>query len=153
MAQANALPDCSAPVTATRGMATTGLTRDLVGRWYVGNGRTMRHPLLFSRLSLDLSAIEVEFDLPRLGIAPEIAGSCQGMTLDRSGRHDLDVGQAVGGRWTRYPPAPFRPMSGALLQAPLRVDPNDNGIAHDPFSNLLCIVRDTGQKLTYDKGG
>lgn len=64
-------------------MAITGLTRDLAGRWYVGNGRTTRHLLLFSRMSPDLTTIESEFTLTRLGLSADMGGSCQGMTRDR----------------------------------------------------------------------
>lgn len=81
------LPDGSAPIATERGMAVTGLARDLAGRWYVGNGRTTRHPLLFTRLSPDRAMIEAEFDLTRLGLSADMAGSCQGITLDRSDGH------------------------------------------------------------------
>ncbi|KQN76168.1 hypothetical protein [Sphingomonas sp. Leaf62] len=151
--QSIALPDGSAPIVAGSGMAVTGITRDLAGRWYLGNGRPTRTALLFTRMKPDLSAIDEEFDLTRLGLSSDFTGSCQGMTCDRTtGRIWFLLKQASSSGDKTYL-ASFDPATAALAGAPTLVLPGDNGIAFDSRRDGFWIVRDQNELILYDRQG
>lgn len=151
--QATALPDGSAPIAMGSGMAVSGVTRDLAGRWYLGNGRPARTTLLFTRMKPDLSAIDEEFDLTRLGLSADFAGSVQGMTCDRTtGRIWFLLKQAGSGGDKTYL-ASFDPAAGALSGTPIQVLPGDNGIAYDARRDGFWIVRDQNELVLYDRQG
>lgn len=147
------LPDGSAPIGTERGMAVTGLARDLAGRWYVGNGRTTRHPLLFTRLSPDRTMIEAEFDLTRLGLSADMAGSCQGITLDRSDGHLWMLVKLSGPDGGASHLVRFDPASETVSAPPIALAGTANGIAHDPVADCLWVVHDTGELVAYDRSG
>ncbi|MBB5699326.1 hypothetical protein [Sphingomonas yantingensis] len=147
------LPDGSAPIVAGRGMAVTGLTRDLAGRWYVGNGRTTRHPLLFSRMSPDLAAIEAEFDLTRLGLSVDMAGSCQGMTLDRSDGSLWIVVKLSGASGSDSHLLHFDPATDTMAAPPVLLSAGTNGVAWDPHADCLWMLRDSSELVACDRSG
>lgn len=153
LAQATALPDGSTPIAVGSGMAVTGVTRDLAGRWYLGNGRATRGTLLFTRMKPDLSAIDEEFDLNRLGLSTDFAGSVQGMTCDRTTGRIWFLLKQAGSSGDRTYLASFDPAGGALAGTPIQVLPGDNGIAYDARRDGFWIVRDSNELVLYDRQG
>ncbi|KQM30562.1 hypothetical protein [Sphingomonas sp. Leaf10] len=153
LAQAIALPDGSAPITTGSGMAVSGVTRDLAGRWYLGNGRAARTTLLFTRLKPDLSAIDEEFDLTRLGLSGDFAGSVQGMTCDRTTGRIWFLLKQTGSSGDKTFLASFDPAGGALSGTPVQVLPGDNGIAYDSRRDGFWIVRESNELVLYDRQG
>lgn len=153
MAQAIALPDGSAPVVAGGGMAISGITRDLAGRWYIGNGRPARASLLFTRMKPDLSEIDQEYDLTRLGLSAEFAGSCQGISCDRSTGRIWFLLKLAGSSGDKTYLAAFDPATGGLAGSPTLVQPGDNGLAYDSRRDGFWVVRDQNELVLYDRQG
>lgn len=153
LASAFALPDGSAPIASGGGMALTGIARDLSGRWYLANGRAVRHALLFTRMTSDLSAIDREFDLTALGLSSDYAGSVQGISCDpTTGRLWLLL-KSAGANGDRNYLLVFDPATGALVGTPIQVQSGDNGLAYDPARDGFWIVRDQKELVLYDRQG
>ncbi|MBD8679974.1 hypothetical protein [Sphingomonas sp. CFBP 13720] len=148
-----ALPDGSAPITAGNGMAVTGIARDPAGRWYIANGRTTRHALLFTRMTPDMVAIDLEFDVARLGLSSDMAGSCQGITCDTGDGTIWFIVKLAGPDGNRSYLVRMEPETGLAIGTPIPIAAGDNGIAYDPETDGFWIVRDSAELILYDKQG
>lgn len=151
--QAIALPDGSAPIATGSGMAISGITRDAAGRWYLANGRSGRHPLLFTRMSADLSVIEQEFDLTRLALSADYAGSCQCIGCDPTTGRIWFLLKQAGSSGDRSFLGAFDPATNALAGAPVQVQAGDNGLAYDGRRDGFWVVRDQNELVLYDRQG
>lgn len=153
MTQAFALPDGTAPVTDGGGMAIGGITRDQAGRWYIGNGRATRSNLLFTRMKPDLSGIDQEFDLNRLGLSADFAGICQGMSCDPTTGRIWFLLKSAGSSGDKTYLATFDSASGTMSGSPILVKSGDNGLAYDARRDGFWVVRDQNELVLYDRQG
>ncbi len=148
-----ALPDGSAPISVGNGMALTGIARDRAGRWYIANGRTTRYALLFTRMAPDMLSIDQEFDVARLGLSSDLAGSCQGITCDTGDGTIWFIVKLAGSDGKHSYLVRMEPETGLAIGTPIPIAAGDNGLAYDPASDGFWIVRDSAELVLYDKQG
>ena len=104
-------------------------------------------------MSPDLTTIKAEFILTRLGLSADMAGSCQGMTRDRTDGSLWRVVKLSGASGTDSYLVRFDPAIGTVPTPSVPLSAGADGIAWDPVADCLWMLRDTGELIACDRSG